>query len=223
MINLIEEFKKFDSAEISDALDAIGIEGAIIGIKPVFPGIKTVGPAFTVKYLPYEEKPKEFKNAANYIDDVPQHSIIVIDNNGRQDCTTWGDILTQVAVMNKIAGTVIYGAARDINFIRTEKYPLFAKHTYMRSGKNRVYKSEQQCDLMIEGVLIKPNDIIFGDDNGVIVIPIIHAKQVLEKAYNIKMTEQAIIDAVKNGMKLADARKKYRYDQPWLGECNAIR
>jgi regulator of RNase E activity RraA len=215
-MSLLNYLKEFDTAEISDALDALGIEGALLDIKPLFPGVKMVGPAFTVKYLPYKTKPIVFKGAAEYIDTVPPHSVIVIDNNGRQDCTTWGDILTNVAMMNQIAGTVVFGAVRDVSFIRSVGYPLFTKHIYMRSGKNRVYKSQQQCEINIQEIIIRPNDIIFGDENGVIVIPLEHIQNVLEKARNIRATEYAIITAVKNGVTLQEARKTYRYDQPWL-------
>ncbi|RDI37585.1 RraA family protein [Aquicella lusitana] len=216
-MDLLQQLYQFDTAEISDALDACGIEGALLGIKPISPGSKMVGPAFTVKYLPYEEKQAEFKSAGNYIDDVPAHAVIMIDNAGRQDCTTWGDILTQVALMRNIAGTVVFGAARDVHFIRESNYPLFASAIYMRSGKNRVYKSAQQCELTINGVRIKPGDIIMGDDNGTVVIPQAYLKEIVEKASNIKSTEQAIIASVKGGLKLEDARKLHRYDQPWLG------
>jgi len=156
------------------------------------------------------------KNAGNYIDDVPPHSVIVVDNNGRTDCTTWGDILTQVALKRNIAGTVIYGAARDVQSIRESQYPLYACATYMRSGKNRVYKSEQECPLSINGVQIHPGDIIFGDENGVLVIPKKNLQEVITKAGHIKSTEEAILQSIQGGMKLEEARQKHRYDQPWL-------
>ncbi len=215
-MSLITELNQFDTAEISDALDSCGIEGALLGIKPISTGTKFVGPAFTVKYIPYKEKQIQFKNAGNYIDDVPSHSVIVIDNGGRQDCTTWGDILTQVAILNNIAGTIVFGATRDLEFIREAKYPLFASAVYMRSGKNRVFKSDQQCNLLINDVEICPGDIIVGDDNGVIVVPKERLAEIIEKARNIKTAEQRIITSIKSGMKLEEARKTHQYDQPWL-------
>ncbi len=216
-MNYIEQLKKFDSAEISDVLDSIGIEGALLDIRPIADNLKIVGPAFTVKYDAYENKNQnEFKNAGNYIDDVPVESVVIIDNDGRSDCTTWGDILTQVAMKNNIAGTIVNGAIRDVEYIRGVKYPLYAKSIYMRSGKNRVYKSDHQCKLCINGVSIKPNDIIFADDNGVIVIPLQYAETVISRAENIRVTENNIIESIRAGMRLDDARKKHRYDQPWL-------
>ena len=143
-MNFYHELQQLDTAELSDALDACGIEGALLGIKPVVPGTKLIGPAFTVQYLAFEEQQTEFKNAGNYIDEVPENAVIVIDNKGREDCTSWGDILTQTACMRGIAGTVVHGAARDVKLIREMNYPLYGSAIYMRSGKNSVYKSQQQ-------------------------------------------------------------------------------
>ena len=213
----IEKLKKLNTAEVSDALDACGVEGALLGISTVCPGETAVGEAFTVKYSSYDKKPNDFKMAGNYIDDVPTNAVIVVDNAGRHDCTTWGDILTQVAIEKKIAGTVIFGAARDVDCIKQLGYPLFAKAVYMRSGKNRVYKSDQQCELCINGVTIRPGDIVMADDNGVVVIPKQLLEEVVKKAINIQITESKIIQSLKKGSSLADARQQHHYDQPWLG------
>lgn len=216
MEQLLAELINYDSAEISDALDSLGIEGALAGIKPLTVGIKVCGRAFTVKYAKYSEKPTDFKCAADYIDDVPKGAVIVIDNNGSDNTTTWGDILTQMAIIKQINGTIINGSVRDVDYIVENKYALFTKHCYMRSGKNRVYLQKTQCDLVINHVVIKPGDIIFGDTNGVLVIPWKYAQEVLARANNIKLTEEKIKQSINHGMKLADARKLFRYDQPWL-------
>ncbi|MBL7480694.1 isocitrate/isopropylmalate family dehydrogenase [Legionella bononiensis] len=214
--NTIQKLKKYSTSEISDALDACGIEGALLNIKPLTPGLKLVGPAYTVQYKPNKSKSSTFKNAANYIDQVPPNSVIVIDNHGQNDCTVWGDILTQVALQNHIAGTVVHGAVRDVKKIRNVTYPLFCTDVFMRSGKNRVHKAGEQCSLTINKVLINPGDIIVADDNGVIVIPIHWLTEVIDKVQNIKSTEDKIKSAVQSGSTLKKARTRFHYDQPWL-------
>lgn len=216
-MKLFNELKNLDSSEISDALDACGIEGALLNIKPLGHGIKLVGPAYTVQYHPYKEKPKEFKGASDYIDNVPANHVIVLDNQNREDCTCWGNILTQFALIKNIAGTVINGAVRDINFIKNVNYPVFCRNVYMRSAKNRAYKVAEQTTIKIQNVLVNPGDIIFGDDQGVLVIPQSCIDRVIEKAKNIRITEKKIIHAItQEKMRLCDARQQLRYDQPWL-------
>lgn len=214
----LNELEQFCSAELSDALDALNIESVLLGIKPLSLGYKLIGPAYTVKYRPYESKSSDFKSAGNYIDNVPQGAVIVIDNEGREDCSTWGDILTQVALFKGIKGTIIHGSCRDVQVIRGLNYPVFAKAVTMRSGKNRVYKAFEQVDLKIGEAIIKSNDIIFADDCGVLVIPREHLQLVIEKAKNIQITENLIIEAVGLGQSLEDARKIHRYDRPWLNQ-----
>ena len=58
----LQVLKHYSTAEVADALDSLYLEGGLLSIKPLMPGIKIAGPAFTVKYLPYEEKPQEFKS-----------------------------------------------------------------------------------------------------------------------------------------------------------------
>lgn len=213
----LQKLHAFNTTEISDALDACGVEGALLNIKPLAPGMKLIGPAYTVGYASNEKKSKIFKNAANYIDAVPKGSVIVIDNHGRIDCTAWGAILTQMAIHMDITGTIVHGAVRDVEFIRSSKYPLFCSGVYMRSGKNRIQKISEQSPLLINGITINPGDIIFADDNGVLVIPQHLLVEILNKAKNIQLTEQNIATAIKEGSTLEQARIDYRYDQPWLG------
>lgn len=207
----------YDTASVSDALDSLGVEGALLGLKLVSSNFnqKMVGPAFTVKYEPYQVAPEEFKNAGNYIDEVPANSIIVIDNGGKNHCTSWGGILTQVAINKNIAGTVVNGAVRDIAKIEKSGYPVFSKATYMRSGKNRVYKSAQQVPIKIGEVCIKPGDVIFADVDGVVVIPQKLLNQILTLVKNISYNETKILTYINNRMSLQDARKKCNYHTPW--------
>lgn len=216
----LTQLEHYNTAEISDALDACGVEGVLLHIKPLAPGMKLVGPAYTIKYASHEEQLTTFQNAAHYIDTVPQHSVLVIDNDGRKECTVWGDILTQVALQNNLAGTVVHGSVRDVASICRTQYPVFCAGITMRSGKNRVYKIQEQCPLFIDQVPIIPGDIIFADDNGVLVIPKQLLTEILTKAKNIRATEEYIKSAVQSGMSLEQARIDYGYDKPWLDGNN---
>jgi isocitrate/isopropylmalate dehydrogenase/regulator of RNase E activity RraA len=213
----LQKLHTYSTPQISDALDALGIEGALLDIKPLMQGMKLIGPAYTVEYTSNKKNSKQFKNAANYIDSIPKDSVIVIANKGRIDCTVWGAILTQMAIQRGIAGTVVHGAIRDIDFIQAAKYPLFCTGIYMRSGKNRVHKLSEQKPLLINGVTIHPGDIIFADNHGTLVIPRHLINSILNKAKQIKLTEQKIASAIQEGCTLEQARIDYRYDQPWLG------
>lgn len=212
----LKQLSRFSTAEISDALDACGIEGALLNINSLAPGMKLIGPAYTIQYQPNIKPSTTFKNAANYIDAVPEHAVIIIDNNGDTTCTVWGEILTQVAQQKHIAGTVVHGAVRDIGYIRNKQYPVFCNAVSMRSGKNRVHKTKEQRPLIINNVTVNPGDIIVGDDNGVLVIPKDLLSYLLIKINNIRSTEHKIKSAVKAGGTLEQARADFHYDKPWI-------
>ncbi len=107
----MDRLKTFSTPTISDALDKLGIPGACHGIAPLFNEARACGPAFTVRYVPFGA---EGGTVGDFIDDVPAGAIIVLDNQGRTDCTVWGDIMTTLAGAKKIGGTVIDGVCRDV-------------------------------------------------------------------------------------------------------------
>lgn len=212
--------RELDTASLSDALDSLGISGGLGGIAQRVPAARCVGLAYTVRYEPVAGASTGFRNAANYIDDVPANAVIVSANEGRTDCTVWGDILTTVALRRKVNGTVIDGAARDLDTVSRCGYPLFSRGVFMQSGKNRVQLQAVQVPVTVGGVIIHPGDLIAGDANGVVAIPAAHVDEVIRRARSVEHTERRIVDAVSQGHGLAEARRMHRYDQPWLTESS---
>ncbi len=205
---LIEEIKKMDTASISDAMDKLGIPCGLLGIQAVVEGNKICGEAFTVHYIPCGI---EKGNVGDFIDDVLPGQVVVIDNSGRNYCTVWGDIMTYTAKSKGIEGTVIDGVCRDVNGIKKLGYGIYTKGKYMVTGKERVTVDKVNVPVSISGVQVRPNDIILGDDSGVVCIPKERAYEVLEIAKHIEEVEQSIILEVKNGSKLKEAREKLGY------------
>ena len=106
----LERAAKLDTTSISDALDRLGIAGQCLNIKPLDPGFRLTGRAFTILYGPAGQPPG---TVGDYIDEVEPGRVVVLDNGGRENATVWGDILTLVAHQRGVAGTVIDGACRD--------------------------------------------------------------------------------------------------------------
>ncbi|MDG9884290.1 MULTISPECIES: RraA family protein [Pseudomonas] len=212
---LLKACEALDTASLSDALDSLGISGGLAGLHQQVPGTRCVGFAYTVLYEPVQER-SGFRNAANYIDDVPSDAVIVSSNPGRTDCTTWGDILTHVAVSRGIRGTLIDGAARDIDTVQRLGYPLFSRARFMQSAKNRVQLKAAQVPVQVSGVTVHPGDLVVCDSSGCLVIPAGQAEEVIRRARAVEQTERDIIQSVNEGYSLEQARALHRYDQPWL-------
>jgi 4-hydroxy-4-methyl-2-oxoglutarate aldolase len=201
---------KLDTATLSDALDRFGIVGQGYQISGRDPSFQMAGRAFTMICGPAGKPPG---TVGDYIDDVPEGHVVVIDNGGRDDATIWGDILTEIAHRRKLAGTVIDGINRDVALCRKLGYPVFSKGHWMRTGKDRVQVERMDCPVNIGGARVSPGDILRGDADGVIVIPKEHEDTVLDAAEEIQAAEEHIREAVRGGMRLDEARKQFKYHQ----------
>ena len=199
-----------DTATISDALDRLGIVGQCYRIAGRDPSFRMAGRAFTMLCGPASTPPG---TVGDYIDDVPEGHVIVIDNGGRDDATIWGDILTEIAHRRRLAGTVIDGISRDVALCRSLGYPVFSRGHWMRTGKDRVQVEATNCPVNIGGARVAPGDILRGDADGVVVIPQAHEEAVLAAAEDIQAAEDRIREACRSGMRLDEARAQFKYHQ----------
>jgi 4-hydroxy-4-methyl-2-oxoglutarate aldolase len=207
---LVQEFMKTSTPNISDALDKLQIRGGCHGLLPIVQGKKMIGSAFTVKYVPIGE---DKGTVGDYIDEAQPGDVIVLDNGGRTDCTVWGDILTHVATSKGIAGTVIDGVCRDVDGIRQMDYPMFSRGHFMVTGKDRVMVQSVNQTVSISNVQVRPGDLIMADETGVLVIPRNRAEEVLAVAKQIDDAEKLILEDFEKGLTLGEARKKHKYDE----------
>jgi len=205
----IEKARQLTTPELSDALDYFSLPGSLLGIKPITANQAIVGRAWTVRYVAIDHD--QPGTVGDFIDQVKPGDVVVIDNAGRQDCTVWGGILSQLAAQKGIAGTVINGVCRDTAEANAVNYPLYALGNYMRTGKDRVQVAAVSEPIAISGVLIKPGDLVVADIDGVVVIAQQHIEAVVNRALTMQKIEQQILDDALNGMTLSDARKKHHY------------
>ncbi|WP_435284402.1 isocitrate/isopropylmalate family dehydrogenase [Streptomyces koelreuteriae] len=215
--DVVDRLARLDTASVSDALDSLGIGGVLAGLSARVPGSRTAGLAYTVTYRPVDSEVQGFRNAANYLDDVPEGSFVVVDNAGSTSCTNWGSLLTSVAIGRGVRGTALYGSARDIAEIRAAGYPLFSTGATMVSGKNRVELAATGREITVGEVTVRPGDVVVADDNGVLVVPAAHAAEVADRAERVEGTETAIAEGVGTGLRLDEARKRFGYARPWEG------
>ncbi|MBN9740939.1 MULTISPECIES: RraA family protein [unclassified Amycolatopsis] len=207
-MSLLDRFSALGTATVSDALDKLKRPGSLLGLAPLADGQRMVGRAFTVRYVSAQVPAG---TVGDFIDQVEPGQVIVLDNDGRVDCTVWGDILTAVAHQRGISGTVIEGVCRDTHRALSIGYPIYSRGRFMRTGKDRVEVAEERGPVTIGGVTVRHGDILLGDSDGVVAIPRDCEDDVLEVAEMIQAREEAILTAALGGATIAEARAKYGY------------
>lgn len=206
----VTEFAGLPTAAVSDAMDRLALPAACQGIRPLAPGQRLLGRAFTVRYVATGRPPG---TVGDFVDDVPPGDVVVIDNGGREDCTVWGDILTAVAAHRGVAGTVIDGVCRDVHRARDTGYPVYSRGWFMRTGKDRVTVSDVGAPVSVAGIRVAAGDLLIGDDDGVVVVPPAFEHDVLAIAREIEERETAILQAALEGGSLREARRTYGYHE----------
>jgi len=207
--DLVALFAGLDTPGVSDALDKLGLPGQCLGVMPLANyDTVLVGPAYTVQYVSASTPPG---TVGDFIDDVAPGDVVVIDNQGRIDCTVWGDIMTQYAGQQGIAATVIDGVCRDVTKALGDGYPIFSKGRFMRTGKDRVQVQAINQPVSIGTARVCARDIIVADANGVVVVPRERAREVAATARRIEAVEAQIRTQISQGKSLRQAREALGY------------
>lgn len=203
-----DAYRALSTSAVSDALDRLQIDGQCAGIMPLSRSFRLVGQAFTVRYVPVGTTSG---TVGDYIDDLGEGQVAVLDNRGRLDATVWGDLLTVTAHQRKIEGTVIDGVCRDSDQSLAVNFPIYSRGRWMRTGKDRVLADAYQVPVTVGGIRVDPGDLLVADADGVVRVPLARAREVLDTAAAIAAAEGQIRASVLSGSRLADARRAANY------------
>lgn len=148
------------------------------------PGGRLCGRAFTVQFLP--SGPPDGRtpggDIGHYMDDVPAGYVVAIDHRGDTGLGVWDDALTRQARERGIAGTVIDGASCESVQAAGAANPLRAMGAAKSNGKSLVRVEAFNLPIVIGGVRVECDDILLGDEGGLVVIPRDHLGPVLAQA-----------------------------------------
>jgi len=170
----VKKIAKFSTVIINDALKSFMINGQCLDLQLM--NIKSDGHfcarVFTVQFLPCGTPDARTPNGDidDYLDSVPPSYAIAIDNRGHLNDSVWNSELSVKALEKHIAATIIDGACHQEG-PSDSIYPLYAKGTQVRSGKNRVRVEAFNLPVVIAGVRVECDDIMVGDNHGVVVVP----------------------------------------------------
>ena len=169
-----EDLKKLPTGNVADSAGRNSVMES--RIKPIDPASKMIGRAVTVECFPGDNLALHQGMAAAEAGDV-----LVFDLKGFTEAGHFGDMMATACMYKGIAGVVIDGSCRDSQDIKELGLPVFAK-AFNPSGTVKESLGRVNVPVTCGGVTVKPGDIIFGDCDGVVVVPQEQEDEIFEKA-----------------------------------------
>jgi 4-hydroxy-4-methyl-2-oxoglutarate aldolase len=210
---LVERLSKVDSCAVSDALDSLALKGATWGVRPQWPCPRIVGRAMTMKIKPVGlEQPTQHLGTPA-IEAAKPGDVIVIDNAGRPDISTWGGLLSLSAKLKGLSGVVIDGACRDIDEARDLGFPVYSRGVVPMTARGRVMQESFNQEIQFDGVQVRPGDLVIADGSGVVIIPKEKEQQVVEAAEAIFQKEAEMAAGIRKGFSGLEMLEKLGYEQ----------
>jgi regulator of RNase E activity RraA len=196
---------------ISDALDKVGIVGAIPAAElfPVNPGKRLVGPALTVRNVKHSlDIHRAAQDNASGQGESEAHNLAepgdVLVIEGITGCSNMGGQSATMGRRQGEAGAIVDGSIRDPDQYREMGWPVWCRGFTPITGKWRTQTVEVNGTVMIAGVLVKPGDIVCADNAGICFVPRERAAEVLEVAQQIDAGDTRRKQDIDRGTSVAD-------------------
>ena len=208
------QLRGLSAAILSDVMDSLGLAQRAMKpfVRPLDDELVLAGRARTGLYMPAysvreDENPYEVEIAL--VDDLRPGDVVVLACNGPSErIAPWGELLSTAAVAHQAAGCVTDGLVRDVKQIRAMAFPVFHGGIGPLDTKGRARMVDRDVRVECGGVAIESGDIVFGDVDGVVVIPRSHEALVIEKAIEKVTGENHTRDALRKGEALASVFKR---------------
>lgn len=193
---------RLETTLVSDALDAMDVHGRAMRaeIRPVFPEATLVGRARPVQALDRDETgDTPFLNILDVVSSLKLDDVLVIGSSGSLRTALFGDLLGLAAQVRGAAGLVTDGALRDIKQLAELNFPGFAAGVNMVDPTGKAGIVDHGRPVPCGGVTVNPGDIVFGDINGVVVIPGDRAAETVIMALKLAAEEVLLRDRLRTG------------------------
>jgi len=204
--------KHLYSAVISDSLDAEGCpcQAMEARIRPVTPDMVVVGRARTAKWVNvYHRRDNPYANEIALLDSMKPGEVSVHDTGQSPQSAPWGELLSTAARMRGSTGAVVDGMIRDTRRIVEMEFPVFCTgyRPIDSAGRSEIVAIDEPVSC--GGVRVHPGDVIFGDIDGVVVVPAAVADKIIEIAYGKVTGENNTRRELLEGKLLREVYEKY--------------
>jgi 4-hydroxy-4-methyl-2-oxoglutarate aldolase len=193
--------QRLDSCAFSDALDQLGMTGAVAGLAPCTVRRRIVGKVITVRLAAgtpaISETPRHLCTTA--IEAAAPGQILVVEQRTGIDAAGWGGVLSNAALARGLTGVIVDGPARDIDEATDLGFPVYARGRTARTARGRIHEAETGGTVVIGDTAVQSGDWAVADSSGVVFIEARSIEKVLQAAERIALREALMTKAVLSG------------------------
>src|SRR5260221_20125 len=164
MSELLARLGRLDSCAVSDALDKLGLKGAVAGIHRMSTDRRISGRVLTVKLVAGDGRAVASRHlGAAAIDSAKPGDVIVIEQSSGIDAAGWGGTLSLGASLRGVAGVIIEGPARDVDESAQHNFPVFARDHTSRTAHGRIVEAGTNVPITVGEFTATPGGLVGPD------------------------------------------------------------
>ena len=210
--DMCQRYLQLYTGAIGDVLDKRGYRNQSLPshIQAQTKANRIAGPAFTgLGYRVTDDNHTDMEARVKMLDSITPGTISVWSCNGSDNCAHWGELMSTAALQRGCTGAVLDGGVRDIDFVNEMGYPVFAAFRNTASSIGRWEIREWNVTVTIGKTEIHAGDFVFGDCDGVVVVPAALTEEVLAQAEEIYAKEKGMREDLRRGVSVKAAYEKY--------------
>ncbi|HSB81918.1 MAG TPA: RraA family protein [Candidatus Methylomirabilis sp.] len=210
--DVIKRYKTLYTGAVADVLDRLGFRNQVLPyyIAPVTNDLIVAGPAFTGQGYPVADIANDdSQTRINMLESIKPDTVSVWSSLGHFESAHWGEIMSNAARERGCSGAVVDGGLRDTHFVLQMKFPVFCRFRCAASSIGRWEIKEWQIPVKIGNTVIRPDDFVFGDIDGVVVVPKEATIEVLEKTEHKVGQEKKMRVDLRKGVTVSEVYKKH--------------
>jgi 4-hydroxy-4-methyl-2-oxoglutarate aldolase len=200
------------SAVVCDALDGLGYkrQSPRLPLRPYTTSGLLVGRCKTTLWADMAHvDPHPYELELKAVDECQPDDVLIAAAGGSVRSGIWGELLTTAALNRGCAGAIVDGAIRDVSKIRALNFPVFARSTCVYDSLNRQRVVDIDVPIELDGVHFHPGDLVFADEDGIVVVPQLVEQEAIRRAWDKVHAENVVRDSIRNGLKATEAFAKY--------------
>lgn len=200
------------SSVLADVLDALGHRTSALppNVRPLRPDLRVFGRAVTLDVLPIAHEPeKPYALEMECIDGLRDGDVLIATTHGDVSSALWGELLSTASKARGARGVVIDGLTRDAAKILAMDFPVFATGYSPLDSKGRLDAISHGKPIRIGDCVVHPGDWVFGDIDGVVVVPAQLAEQAFAKAMEKVSGENRVRDELARGRSVCEVFAEY--------------